>query len=196
VAVQFVWRLWMVGGCWIWHAFGQTGGFRKESTMGEDARKEDWDLSSAANVAEQPASHFTDDQLCPACGQAHPPDEDRHASPLTTQTSEVTLDEPAFRCPHSDEDRRWRAFLRWAAACWRGGVRPRGMTKFSDQVSRSGICQIPAIGGVEHERSAKISSTSRTEHSVPAFRRRTLTPQAPFQSPRRLARPARRSLGG
>jgi DNA repair exonuclease SbcCD ATPase subunit len=57
-----------------------------------------------ARLAEQHASHFADEEPCPACGEKHPPRESRHDLELQTEDGEVRLREPAFRCLPCERD--------------------------------------------------------------------------------------------
>jgi len=55
-------------------------------------------------MAEQHAAHFEGDEPCPACGEKCPPKASPHELPLQTEDGEVTLREPAFRCPPCERD--------------------------------------------------------------------------------------------
>lgn len=57
-----------------------------------------------AQLTEQHASHFSDEASCPTCGKKHPVKERPHDLPLQTGDGEVTLREPAFRCPPCERD--------------------------------------------------------------------------------------------
>lgn len=57
-----------------------------------------------AHVAEQHASHFATEEPCPTCSEKQPPKESPHDLPLQTEDGEVTLREPAFRCPPCERD--------------------------------------------------------------------------------------------
>ena len=57
-----------------------------------------------ARLSEQHAAHFADEEPCPTCGEKHSPKESPHDLPLQTGDGEVTLREPAFRCPPCERD--------------------------------------------------------------------------------------------
>jgi hypothetical protein len=57
-----------------------------------------------AQLAEQHAAHFAGEELCPTCGEKHLPKESPHNLELQTEDGEVTLREPAFRCPPCERD--------------------------------------------------------------------------------------------
>jgi len=57
-----------------------------------------------ARGAEQHAEHFADEEPCPACGEQHPAKTNPHDLSLQTSDGEVTLREPAFRCPPCERD--------------------------------------------------------------------------------------------
>jgi len=59
------------------------------------------DMEVTANHA---SSHFQGEQPCPKCGEKQPPKESPHELVLQTSDGEVTLDEPAFRCPPCERD--------------------------------------------------------------------------------------------
>ena len=55
-------------------------------------------------LAEEQASHFAGEEPCPTCGEKHSPKNDPHDLELQTSDGEVTLREPAFRCPPCERD--------------------------------------------------------------------------------------------
>jgi len=55
-------------------------------------------------LAEEHASHFAGEEPCPTCGEKHSPKNDPHDLELQTSDGEVTLREPAFRCPPCERD--------------------------------------------------------------------------------------------
>jgi hypothetical protein len=55
-------------------------------------------------LVEQHAEHFTGEEPCPTCGRKHSPKAKPHDLPLLTDDGEVTLREPAFRCPPCERD--------------------------------------------------------------------------------------------
>ena len=57
-----------------------------------------------ASLAERHAEHFAGEEPCPACGEKHSPKDDPHDLELQTEDGEVTLREPAFRCPPCERD--------------------------------------------------------------------------------------------
>ena len=57
-----------------------------------------------ARLAEQHATHFVGEESCPICGETHPRQESPHDLELQTEDGEVTLHEPAFRCPPCERD--------------------------------------------------------------------------------------------
>lgn len=57
-----------------------------------------------AQLTEQHAEHFASEEPCPTCGEKQPRKESPHALPLQTDDGEVTLREPAFRCPPCERD--------------------------------------------------------------------------------------------
>lgn len=57
-----------------------------------------------ARLAEQHAAHFAGEAPCPTCGETQPPKERPHDLKLQTEDGEVTLREPAFRCPPCERD--------------------------------------------------------------------------------------------
>ena len=57
-----------------------------------------------AHLAERHAGHFAEEEPCPTCGQKHAPKSKPHDLPLQTDDGEVTLREPAFRCPPCERD--------------------------------------------------------------------------------------------
>ncbi len=57
-----------------------------------------------ARLAGQHASHFAVEEPCPACGEKQPPKDSPHDLELQTEDGEVTLREPAFRCPPCERD--------------------------------------------------------------------------------------------
>lgn len=57
-----------------------------------------------ARLAEQHAAHFAGEESCPNCGEKHRPKQRPHDLGLQTEDGEVTLREPAFRCPPCERD--------------------------------------------------------------------------------------------
>ena len=57
-----------------------------------------------AHLAGQHAGHFAGPEPCPKCGERHAPKSKPHDLPLQTDDGEVTLREPAFRCPPCERD--------------------------------------------------------------------------------------------
>lgn len=57
-----------------------------------------------AQLAEQHGTHFAGEESCPTCGEKQPPKESPHDLELQTEDGEVTLREPAFRCPPCERD--------------------------------------------------------------------------------------------
>ena len=57
-----------------------------------------------ARLTKQHAEHFAGEEPCPTCGEKHPRQESPHALPFQTDDGEVTLREPAFRCPPCERD--------------------------------------------------------------------------------------------
>lgn len=57
-----------------------------------------------AFLAQQHAAHFTGEEPCPTCGEKHLPKEQPRHVPLQTDDGEVSLCEPAFRCPPCERD--------------------------------------------------------------------------------------------
>ena len=57
-----------------------------------------------AHLVEQHAEHFADEEPCPTCGTVHAAKNQPHDLPLQTEDGEVTLREPAFRCPPCERD--------------------------------------------------------------------------------------------
>lgn len=55
-------------------------------------------------LAQQHARHFVGAEPCPQCGEKHSPKSKPHDLPLQTDDGEVTLREPAFRCPPCERD--------------------------------------------------------------------------------------------
>lgn len=56
------------------------------------------------HLAARHAAHFAGEEPCPACGQQHAAKSKPHDMPLQTDDGEVTLREPAFRCPPCERD--------------------------------------------------------------------------------------------
>ena len=56
------------------------------------------------HLANRHAEHFADNEPCPTCGERHAPRDKPHDLPLQTADGEVTLREPAFRCPPCERD--------------------------------------------------------------------------------------------
>ena len=61
-------------------------------------------LAIDARLAEQHAVHFAGEEPCPTCGEKYPPKDRPHDLALQTEDGEVTLREPAFRCPPCERD--------------------------------------------------------------------------------------------
>ena len=61
-------------------------------------------LAVDARLTEQHSEHFAKEEPCPSCGEKHSPKESPHDLPLQTDDGEVTLREPAFRCPPCERD--------------------------------------------------------------------------------------------
>ena len=57
-----------------------------------------------ARLTQQHAEHFAGQEPCPSCGEQHRPKQCAHDLPLQTDDGEVTLREPAFRCPPCERD--------------------------------------------------------------------------------------------
>lgn len=57
-----------------------------------------------ARLAEGHATHFSEEEPCPGCREKQAAEERPHDLPLQTQDGEVTLREPAFRCPPCERD--------------------------------------------------------------------------------------------
>ena len=57
-----------------------------------------------ARLSQQHAGHFAQEESCPKCGEKHSPYSQPHDLPLLTDDGEVTLREPAFRCPLCERD--------------------------------------------------------------------------------------------
>ena len=57
-----------------------------------------------AQLTEQHAAYFTEEQPCPTCNEKCPPKESPHDLPLQTGDGEVTLHEPACHCPTCRRD--------------------------------------------------------------------------------------------
>jgi hypothetical protein len=57
-----------------------------------------------ARLVEQHAGHFGGEEPCPACSEKSPRKESPHDLTLQTEDGEVTLREPAFRCPPCERD--------------------------------------------------------------------------------------------
>ncbi len=57
-----------------------------------------------ARLAEEHASNFAGEEPCPTCGENHSPKNEPHDLELQTSDGEVTLREPAFRCPPCERD--------------------------------------------------------------------------------------------
>ena len=55
-------------------------------------------------TANHASSHFQEEQPCPKCSEKQPPKESPHELLLQTSDGEVTLEEPAFRCPPCERD--------------------------------------------------------------------------------------------
>lgn len=55
-------------------------------------------------LAQQHASHFTNEEPCPTCDEKSPPKESPHDLTLQTEDGEVTLHEPACNCPTCRRD--------------------------------------------------------------------------------------------
>jgi len=57
-----------------------------------------------AELVDRHAEHYAGEEPCPTCDQLRLPKKEPHALPLQTPDGEVSLREPAFRCPACDRD--------------------------------------------------------------------------------------------
>ena len=90
------------------HGFGESGPSR-ETTFAQIEKfghRAGRMLARAvdARVTERHAKHFAGEEPCPTCGEKHPLKSKPHDLPLQTDDGQVTLREPAFRCPPCERD--------------------------------------------------------------------------------------------